>query len=64
MKHRDKHKVVLLRSLRLENIRINSTYVCKSQYVKHGLGYLEYIINDRDMAIEPQLKNIVWNHIT
>ena len=35
----DKHKTVFLRSLRLEKIRANRTYVHKSRCAKHGWGY-------------------------
>ena len=51
--------------LRLEKVRTNITYVCKSQYAKHGFGYcdLVYYKGQRHDQRNPT-KNIVWNHIT
>ena len=43
MKHRDKEKTVFIRSLRLEKIMTNRTYVHKSQCAKHGLGYRDLV---------------------
>ena len=43
MRHRDKQKPVFLRLLRREKIRANRTYVHKSQYAKHGLGYCDLV---------------------
>ena len=71
------NKTVFLFSLWLEKIRTNRTYVRKSRYVKHGLGYCDFvyhkqqrhehrnptITNDRHDHRNPT-KNIVWNHIT
>ena len=42
IRHRDKHKIVLLRSLWLEKIT-NRTYVRKSRFAKHGLGYRDVV---------------------
>ena len=59
MRHSDKHKTIFHHLLQLEKIRTNRTYVHKSRYGKRGLGYPElYIINDRDMTIEIQLKTL------
>ena len=43
MRHRDKHKIAFLRSLWLEKIRTNRTYVHKFRYTKHGLGHRELV---------------------
>ena len=43
IKHRDKHETVFLCSLRFEKIITNRTYVHKSRYVKHGLGYCDLV---------------------
>ena len=43
MKHGDKHKTVFICSLRPEKIITNRTYVYKSQYAKHGLGYRDLV---------------------
>ena len=43
MGHKDKHKTVFLRSLRLEEIRINRAYVRKSQHAKHYSGYQDLV---------------------
>ena len=47
MRHRDKHKIVFLCSLRLEKRRTNRTYVHRSRYAKHGLGYCDFVITIR-----------------
>ena len=43
MRHRDKNKVAYLRSIWLEKIRTNRTYVRKSRYAKYGLGYCDLV---------------------
>ena len=43
MRHRDKQKPVFLHLLRREKIRANRTYVHKSQYAKHSLGYCDLV---------------------
>ena len=43
MRHRDKHKTVFLRSIWIEKIRTNRTYVHMPQYAKHGLGYCDLV---------------------
>ena len=43
MRHRDKLKAVFLCSLQLEKIRANRTYVHKSQYASHSLGYRDLV---------------------
>ena len=42
MRQKDKHKRVFLCPLRHEKTT-NKTYVRKSQYVKHGLGYYDLV---------------------
>ena len=43
MRHRDNHKTVFLRSLRIEKIRTNGTYKHKSRYAKHDLEYRDIV---------------------
>ena len=47
MRHKDKHKTAFLRSLRLEEIRINRAYVRKSQHAKHYSGYQDLVYYKR-----------------
>ena len=42
-RHKGKHKIVFLCLLRLEKIRTNRTYVDKSWYAKHNLGYYDWV---------------------
>ena len=43
MRHRDKHKTVFFHLVQLEKIRINRTYVHKSQCVKLDQGYCDLV---------------------
>ena len=43
MRKRNKHKAAFLRSVWLEKIRTNGTYVHKSRYAKQGLGHHDLV---------------------
>ena len=43
MRHKDKHKRVFLRLLLHGKVITNRTFVHKSQYVKHGMGYCDSV---------------------
>ena len=43
MRHRDKHKILLLCSVWRKKIRTNRTYIHESQYTKHGFGYRDFV---------------------